>query len=177
MALRGSSQPPAMNRPKKLTVGDRERELRDQVAQVGARRARADGGGSHFRRSICDRVSPATGCGSCSALPSRNVSGAERAAGERIQKCGRRLIDGVATAFRMGDDLAVGRQVAHDVEVRRAGGRGRRARWTAAARQPRSSPRARPRAGAVQTQLPRQEFDALSLGSLPRWRSHPSRRE
>ncbi len=99
-----------------VAVGDREWELRDQVAQVGAvkRELMAEDALQHLDLRPRQPGDPLRQFLSF-ALKER-LRG-QRAVGEGIGKCGCRVVDRTATAFRMGDELAVGRQVAHDIEV------------------------------------------------------------
>ena len=101
----------------------------------------------------------------------------ELAAGEALQECRHGGIDGGAASFGVGDDLAVGRQVAHDVQV------GPQALAVALVRgRPQEDRPGHDRLhgrelGAVQPQPPRQMFDALPLGGpSSRSRTHRPRR-
>ena len=114
--MRGSSQPPAMNRPKKLTLRDGERELRDEVAQVRLveRALVAKDGFQQIELRPGQAGEPVRQLLRVGLEKRLRV---ELAAGEALQQPRHRGVDGVAAPFGAGDDLAVGRQVAHDVQV------------------------------------------------------------
>ncbi len=99
-----------------VAVGDREWELRDQVAQVGAvkRELMAEDALQHL--DLRPRQ-PGDPLRQFLSFALKERLRCQRAVGEGIGKCGCRVVDRTATAFRMGDELAVGRQVAHDIEV------------------------------------------------------------
>ena len=116
MALRGSSQPPATNRPKKLT------DVTGNGNCVTKSCRSASSSACWCRRIDFNRLDLRPGQALEPLRQQFRLGGEERlrvdvAAGETFQQHRHRGIDGAAAPLGVGDDLPVGRQVAHHVEV------------------------------------------------------------